>query len=225
MARAHFIGIDLTSSPKRPSACVGLDEKLRLVFYELLSSDGDILGAIESHRPGIVAIDAPLGLPEGLCCLEESCSCQAQLPGKGRICERELSRRGIPCYYTTKKSIIKNMVYRAIGLKREIAARGCEVIEVYPYATKVALFGRSIPPKSKPAGISFLRERLVQFMPQLAPYLPRFSHDLCDAIIAAYTAYLYAQGEAEVLGDTEEGAICVPAARGVPFPDLVQIDR
>lgn len=219
MARAHFIGIDLTSSPKRPSACVGLDEKLRLVFYDLLSSDGDILEAIESHCPGIVAIDAPLGLPKGLCCLEESCSCQAQLPGKGRICERELSRRGIPCYYTTKKSIIKNMVYRAISLKREIVAHGCEVIEVYPYATKVALFGRSIPPKSKPAGISFLRQGLAKLMPHMAPYLPQFDHDLCDALVAAYTAYLYTQGEAEVLGDIEEGAICVPAVKGgVPFP-------
>ncbi|MBA7614224.1 hypothetical protein ES703_21487 [subsurface metagenome] len=218
MARAHFIGIDLTSSPKRPSACVGLDEKLRLVFYELLSSDGDILGAIESHRPGIVAIDAPLGLPKGLCCLEESCSCQAQLPGKGRICERELSRRGIPCYYTTKKSIIKNMVYRAIGLKREIAARGCQVIEVYPYATKVALFGKPIPRKSTPEGISFLRERLAQLMPQLTPYLPQLNHDLCDALIAAYTAYLYAHGEAEVVGDVEEGAICLPIVGSVPFP-------
>ena len=218
MARAHFIGIDLTSSPKRPSACVGLDEKLRLVFYELLSSDGDILGAIESHRPGIVAIDAPLGLPKGLCCLEESCSCQAQLPGKGRICERELSRRGIPCYYTTKKSIIKNMVYRAIGLKREIAARGCQVIEVYPYATKVALFGKPIPRKSTPEGISFLRERLAQLMPQLTPYLPQLNHDLCDALIAAYTAYLYAHGEAEVVGDVEDGAICLPIVGSVPFP-------
>ena len=213
MTRALFIGIDLTSSPKRLTACVGLDEKLRLAFDDLLSSDADILSTIASHRPRIVAIDAPLGLPKGLCCLEEGCSCQPQLSGKGRICERELSRRGIPCYYTTKKSIIKNMVYRAIGLKREIVAQGGEVIEVYPYATKVALFGRSIPPKSKPAGITFLRQRLAQLMPQLTAYLPRFNHDLCDALIAAYTAYLYAQGEAEVVGDWEEGAICVPASK------------
>ena len=210
MARAPFIGIDLTSSPKRPTACVGLGEGLHLVFYDLLLGDGDILEAIEGHCPGIVAIDAPLGLPKGLCCLEESCSCRALLPGKGRICERELSRRGIPCYYTTKKSVIKNMVYRAISLRREIDARGCEVIEVYPYATKVALFGRSIPSKSKPAGISFLRQRLAQLMPQLTAYLPRFDHDLCDALIAAYNAYLYARGEAEAVGDLEEGAICVP---------------
>ncbi len=218
MARALFIGIDLTSSPKRPTACIGLDEKLRLIFDDLLSSDGDILGAIASHRPRIVAIDAPLGLPKGLCCLEEGCSCRALLPGNGRICERELSRRGIPCYYTTKKSIIKNMVYRAISLKREIVACGCEVIEVYPYATKVALFGKPIPSKSEPAGIAFLRERLCRLMPRSAPQISGFNHDLCDALVAAYTAYLYARGEAEVVGDFEEGAICVPAVKGVPFP-------
>lgn len=210
MARALFIGIDLTSSPKRPTACIGLDDKLNLIFDDQVSGDADILESIASYRPRIVAIDAPLGLPKGLCCLEESCSCQPLAPAKGRACERELSRRGIPSYYTTKKSIIKNMVYRAISLKREIVARGCEVIEVYPYATKVALFGRSIPSKSKPSGISFLRQRLAQLMSQLTAYLPRFNHDLCDALIAAYNAYLYARGEAEAVGDLEEGAICVP---------------
>jgi len=210
MARSLFIGIDLTSSPKRPTACVGLDDKLHLIFDDLISGDADILDSIASYRPRIVALDAPLGLPKGLCCLEESCSCQPLAPAKGRACERELSRRGIPSYYTTKRSIIKNMVYRAISLKREIDARGCEVIEVYPYATKVALFGRSIPSKSKPSGISFLRQRLAQLMPQLTAYLPRFNHDLCDALIAAYNAYLYARGEAEAVGDWEEGAICVP---------------
>ena len=209
MASALFIGIDLTSSPKRPTACVGLDDKLHLIFDDLVSGDADILESIASYRPRIVAIDAPLGLPKGLCCLEESCSCQPLAPAKGRACERELSRRGIPSYYTTKRSIIKNMVYRAISLTREIDARGCEVIEVYPYATKVALFGRSIPSKSKPSGISFLRQRLAQLMPQLTAYLPRFNHDLCDALIAAYNAYLYARGEAEAVGDLEEGAICV----------------
>lgn len=218
MEKALFVGIDLASSAKRPTACVGLNKELHLAWYDLLSTDADILEAVASCYPDIVAIDSPIGLPQGLCCLEESCSCQALLPAKGRICERELSRRGIPCYYTTKRSIIKNMVYRAIGLKHEISARGGKVIEVYPYAAKVALFGRSIPSKLKPAGISFLRERLAQLMPQLVPHVPRFNHDLCDALVAAYTAYLYARGEVEVLGNPDEGAICVPALKGIPLP-------
>lgn len=221
MERGHFIGIDLTSAWNRPTACVALDEELHLSWFDSLRGDDQIIEAIERLRPSLVAIDAPLSLPKGLCCLEEGCSCQPLLPAKGRLCERELSRRGIPCYYTTKRSIIKNMVYRAISLKDEIAARGYQVIEVYPYATKVMLFGRAIPPKTKPVGIAFLRERLAQLMPHLTPYMPRFNHDLCDALLAAYTAYLYTKGEIEVVGDPEEGAIFIPANsslfdRGVP---------
>lgn len=218
METALFIGIDLTSSLRRATACVALDGELTLAWSDLLFSDADILDITASHRPHIVAIDAPLGLPKGLCCLEESCSCQALMPGKGRMCESELSRRGIPCYYTTKKSIIKNMVYRAISLKHEMGARGCQVIEVYPYATKVVLFGGPIPSKSKPAGLSFLRQQIAKLMPQLIPHLPRFNHDLCDALLAAYTAYLYAKGEAEIIGDPGEGAICIPAPKGRSFP-------
>lgn len=211
METASFIGIDLTSSSARPTACVGLDQQLRLAWFDFLYRDAQIIGAIERDRPHLVAIDAPIGLPKGLCCLEEGCSCQPLSPLKGRICERELSRRGIPSYYTTKRSIVKNMVYRAIGLKAEIAARGYQVIEVYPYAAKVVLFGRSIPPKTTAAGIAFLRERLAQLIPDLTPYMPRFNHDLCDALLAAYTAYVCTRGEVEIIGDSEEGAIFIPA--------------
>lgn len=220
MEKKLFIGVDLTSSAKRPTACVGLDEELHLAWHDLLSTDADIVEAIESRYPEIVAIDSPIGLPQGLCCLEESCPCYPVSPAKGRVCERELSQRGIPSYYTTKKSIIKDMVYRAIGLKHDLGARGVKVIEVYPYATKVALFGRSIPSKMTPAGISFLRERLAQLMPQSVPHLPRFDHDLCDALVAAYTAHLYAKGVVEVLGNPDEGAICVPALNGVRYLDI-----
>jgi len=210
MERAHFIGIDLTSFSK-PTACVALDGESHLAWFDLLSSDGQIIAAIERHDPRLVAIDAPLGLPAGLCCLEESCTCQPLSSAKGRVCERELSRRGIPCYYTTKKSIIKDMVYRAISLMEDITARGYQVIEVYPYATKRQLFGRHIPPKTTLAGIVFLKERLAALMPQLIPFLPRFNHDLYDALLAAYTAYLSTKGEVEIIGDTEEGVIFIPA--------------
>ncbi|MCK4964651.1 MAG: hypothetical protein KAS54_06185, partial [Dehalococcoidia bacterium] len=73
---------------------------------------------------------------------------------KGKGVRKGLSRCRIPCYYTTKRSIIKDMVYRAIALKDEITARGYQVIEVYPYAAKVRLLGRHIPKKITPEGIA-----------------------------------------------------------------------
>ena len=48
------------------------------------------------------------------------------------------------------------------------------------------------------------------FVAQYAPCVDGFNHDLCDAAIAAYTAFLYAQGKTELCGDAEEGAICLP---------------
>ncbi|KPJ53021.1 MAG: hypothetical protein AMJ37_01960 [Dehalococcoidia bacterium DG_18] len=184
---------------------------MHLIWFDFLFSDGQIIEAIECYHPSIVAIDAPLSLPNGLCCLEESCPCQSLSSAKGRVCERELSRRGIPCYYTTKKSIIKDMVYRAIALKDEITARGYQVIEVYPYAAKVRLLGRHIPKKITPEGVAFLKERLAALLPNPIPYLEMFNHDLCDALLAAYNAYLYDKGEIESIGDPEEGAIFIPA--------------
>ena len=204
------MGIDLTSAEAKPSACLGLDRELHLIYSGFLFQDSDILEVVSRHGFEVVAIDAPISLSKGLCCLEESCSCQPQAGVKGRSCERELARLGIPCYFTTKKSIIKAMVYRGIRLKTELESMGYVVIEVYPYASKVRLFGRNILKKTTPAGLAFLRQRISQLLPNISPYVDGFSHHLCDAAIAAYTAYLYYQDKIELCGEPEEGAICLP---------------
>jgi len=204
------LGIDLTCKEARPSACLGLDGELHLIYSAFLYHDSDILKVVGGYGFKLVAIDAPLGLPKGLCCLEESCPCQPEAEAKGRSCERELARQGIPCYFTTKKSIIKGMVYRGIKLKAELEAMGYEVIEVYPYASKVRLFGKNIPAKATPAGLAFLKQHISLLLPSLVPYLDEFNHDLCDAVIAAYTAFTHYHSKTELYGDTKEGAICLP---------------
>ena len=166
---------------------------------------------VSRHGFELIAIDAPLSLPKGLCCLEDSCSCRPISEVKGRNCERELAKLGIPCYFTTKKSIIKAMVYRGIRLKTELEAMGYKVIEVYPYASKLRLFGKPIPSKLNPDGLTFLKQRICQLLPDITTYIDRFSHDMCDATIAAYTAFLCSQGKTELCGETEEGAICLPS--------------
>ena len=135
-----------------------------------------------------------------------------------RECERRLASLGIPCYFTTKKSIIKGMAYRAIELKGKLENRGCEVVEVYPYATKVRLWGKRIPAKSGPEGLAFLRKHLAELIPSLGPYILDFSHHLCDAAIAAYTAYLCHIKEAEWIGEPTEGTIVIPG-RILPHPE------
>jgi predicted nuclease with RNAse H fold len=190
-----------------------LDVELRLQDWGLLDDDEEIAAFVEAHRPALVAIDAPLSLPLGLCCLEGTCSCQPLSSHKGRQCERELSALGIGCYYTTKRSIIKGMVYRGIRLKADLEGRGYTVIEIYPYASKVRLLGL-LPKKTTVAGRQALQKGLQRLIPSIpSPREDLLSHDTLDALLAAYTGFLYHCGETEALGDPLEGLLHIPTSR------------
>ena len=208
-----FLGIDLTSTEAKPSACLGLDSKLQPVYLGFLTENRDIVALLNFYSPQVIAIDAPLSLPLGLCCLEESCPCKPKFPRKNRQCDQELRQQGIPCYPTSKKTFVKDLIYRGIELKtsigREVKQAG-QVIEVYPFASKVRLFGKTVPRKTTKQGMSFLRDKLGDILPGLKPYLDMFDHDLCDAAVAAYTALLYHQNRVEALGNSEEGLIFIP---------------
>lgn len=201
----------MTSSESKPSACLGLDNELQVSYFGFLSKDSDIVAVAALYLPQVIAIDAPLSLPLGLSHLEEVFAAQASSQKKGRACERELAQLGIPCYFTTEKSIIKKMVQRGIGLKNELWQAGFQVIEVYPYASKVRLLGRHIPKKTTSEGMTFLKGHLGNILPSLTPHLSILDHNLCDAAVAAYTACLYCQNKAEAIGNSEEGSILIPS--------------
>jgi len=208
-----FFGIDLTSTEAKPSACLGLDSKSQLVYLGFLIKNRDIINVLDFYSPQIIAIDAPLSLPLGLCCLEESCSCQPKFPRKNRQCDQELRRQGIPCYPTSKKTFIKELIYRGIELKTSIdreVRQGGKVIEVYPFASKIRLFGKTMPRKTTKEGMSFLRDKLGKILPGLKPHSDMLDHDLYDAAVAAYTALLHHQNKVDALGNSEEGIIYIP---------------
>jgi predicted nuclease with RNAse H fold len=206
----RVIGLDLTTSPARKTAFAILTKEMDIVAEGVVADDEEIITLAEEQRPALVAIDAPLSLPLGLCCLEESCACRPVSSRKGRQCERELSALGIGCYYTTKRSIIKRMVCRAIALKEKLEKRGFDVIEVYPYASKVRLFGR-LPRKTTVAGRRALQERLRRLIPAIpSPQESLLSHDILDALLAAYTGILCIKGQSEALGDPVEGLLHIP---------------
>jgi predicted nuclease with RNAse H fold len=210
-----YLGIDPTAASRRPSAFAVLDDQGGLRDLGLVREDGDILALAGRWRPRYLAIDAPLSLPQGMCCLEESCPCAAASPDGLRAAERALLKGGIGLFRTTKRSIIKAMVYRAMRLRRALEERGYAVMEVYPYASKVRLFGLPIPKKTTKAGRQWLHERLEGLVPGLAEHRHTLSHDEIDAIVAAYTAYLHGRGQAEAVGDREEGFIYLPKAGAV----------
>ena len=167
----------------------------------------------ERWRPHAVAIDAPLSLPRGLCCLEEDCPCRPVAPDGLKAAERELFRQGISLYATTKRSIIKLMIKRAMALRRVLEGRGYVVLEVYPYAAKVRLWGKGMPKKTTLAGRQWLREKLDGLVPGLREHAGPLGHDQLDAIVAAYTAYLHGHDLTEGVGEPDEGLIWVPVGR------------
>jgi len=205
-----FVGVDLTAGG-RPSDLAALDSDGAAVVFSRALSDDDLLRAVDDLGGQIVAIDSPMGLPAGLCCLEESCHCAPTRPVTGRSAERALAERGISCFWTTKRTIIKPMIYRAIALKARLESDGYAVLEVFPYAVKRILLGRHLPRKSRPEGLARLIEGAHRLLPACgwpAPWNP--THDALDALYCAITARLFALGEAESLGDDEEVPIILP---------------
>ena len=203
-------GIDLSSTETKPSAFSGLDDKLQVGYFGFVLKDNDILTILKFYSSQVIAIDAPLSLPMELHSPEESPPCQAITPQKGRACERELAKLGIPCYFTTQKSIIKDLVYRGIKLKNKLCQAGFNSVENKAHACYVRLFGKPLPRKTTPQGIACLKACLGELLPSFKPYLSMFDHNLCDAAISAYTALLYCQNRVAAVGNDREGLIFVP---------------
>lgn len=204
----RVLGLDL-AFPNHPTAAVALAADKAPLYLNSVIDDSAILGLAARFRPDLIAIDAPLTLPQGLCCLESSCPCGSGGYPK-RSAERALAAQGIGCFYTTKKSLIKGMVYRGVSLATDLRTKGYQVIEVYPYASKVRLWGKPIPRKTTPQGLEWLRQRLGELLPGLQPHLPTFDHNLCDAAVAAYIGWLHLRGRTRVVG-REDGPIVLPA--------------
>ena len=201
-----ILGIDLRASSKRLSTVVGLAPESSFAFIDNFSEDDDLVQMSESRRPDLIVIGAPLGLPLGLCCLESTCSCGFSVPQrKGRLLELELSRMGISCFFTNKGSIIRNLIYRSISLSQRLRGLGFEVIEAYPHATKVILFGDKIPPKNSAASLAFMKERLTPLICGLEPYVDGLDRNGCDAVLNAYIGLLHCQNATDILGSEEEG--------------------
>ena len=145
------------------------------------------------------SLDAPLSWP-------------SDLEGSGRQCEVQLAHEGIGTFRTTGRTIIRALVERGIALAAALRSRGFQVIEVYPYGSKVRLLGRPIPKKTAPEGVAWLRGRLEGLVPDLTRHCGVLTHDELDAVIAAYTALLRERGLTEEVGDPVEGQVCLPLA-------------
>ena len=205
------LGVDLRASRKKPSAVAILDSHSHLSELRSFYEDSELTELVDNVRPGLVAIGAPLNLPSGFCCLDQSCDCRFSVPDrKGRLLELELAKMGISCFYTNKGSIIRELIYRGIRLSRDLREAGHEVIEVYPHATKMLLFGDKVPPKNSAISVSYIIDHLAPLVSGMEKHADDLDRNTCDAIINAYTGQLHAQSNTDVLGDPDEGILVLP---------------
>ena len=205
------LGVDLRASNKKPSSIAILDSESHLAQLGSFLEDEELIKLVNDVKPSLVAIGAPLNLPSGFCCLDQTCDCRFSVPNrKGRLLELELAKMGISCFYTNKGSIIRDLIYRGILLSNVLRDAGHKVIEVYPHATKTLLFGDKVPPKNSAVSVTYMIGHLTPLVSGMEKHADDLDRNTCDAIINAYTGQLHAQSDTDILGDPEEGILVLP---------------
>jgi len=199
---SRIIGIDLTAGDKATGMALLNDYNVETCS---LSSDAELLTYIRKHKPRVVSIDSPLGLPGG----KDSIDSKA---GIVRVAEHDLASVGIPAYPALIDSM-RNLTLRGIRLRLAIEQlpRPPRVIESYPGAAQDIL---CIPRKQK--SLDLLREGLRR-LGLNGPGLETRSHDEMDAITSAIVGRYFEAGLFEPMGIPGEAQLIVPKVRPLAF--------
>ncbi len=167
-----------------------------------LGTDAEILAAVRAAAPDVVSIDAPLSLPRGRRRLGD------RTGPHFRACDFALRARGIP-FFPLTLGPMRMLTARGMRLKRRLESEGRRVIESYPGGAQDVLGW-----PRKQAGVEDLRRALLRH--GLTGDVERvdLTHDELDAATAAVVGRMYLLGDAEALGDPQEGTLVLPAPRG-----------
>lgn len=201
---SRVVGIDLTAGDKATG--IALLNAFEVETCSLFSDD-EILDYLRKHKPKIVSIDSPLGLPGGGDSIDRSA-------GIVRVAEHDLASVGIPAYPALIDSMEK-LTLRGIRLRRAIEQfpRAPRVIESYPGAAQDIL---CIPRKQK--SLELLREGLRR-LGLKGPGLDTQSHDEMDAITSAIVGRYFEAGLFEPMGIEREAQLIVPKVRPLVFTE------
>jgi predicted nuclease with RNAse H fold len=200
--RVCVLGLDLAGSPQRPTGFCAL--RGRRVIVGHLFSDDDIFETVQTVGPKLIAIDAPLALPAGRCCLRNTCICAGTT--HFRVSDYELRRLGIR-FFPMTLGPMRQLTQRGMQLKSAFEDRGLAVIETYPGAAQ-DIWG--IPRQRNVAG---LRRGLSRFRLQGLSRSERSPHVL-DAVTCALVGKLYLEGSAWGIGSADEALMFLP-----PLPE------
>jgi uncharacterized protein len=187
------LGIDLAGSPKRPTGVCVVDGRMDAECAAAYT-DEELLFIACEEKPDIIAVDAPLSLPEGRKDIGE------KTDNHLRECDRELLKRKIR-FFPVTLGPMRMLTGRGISLKENFEMKGFRVIEVYPGAAQDIL---GIPRQKFPDMLlAGLKELGIESL-----HCKLSVHEL-DAATSAYVGLLELQGRAEELGAPGRG-IFVP---------------
>ncbi len=199
------VGVDLAGLEHNETG-VAVIRDGRLVRLTSAGSDAEILAlAAMAGLGGTVAVNAPLTRPKGRCCLDDDCPCRQDPGTRSRQLERELARMGVP---TLATALIKVLARRGHRVAAALRGLGYEPIEVYPFAT-LRLLGLPSSGKRTEHGRAAIYKSLRPLVPGLRH--PRASEHQLDAVVCAYTAHLWREGQARTVGEADEGLMVIPA--------------
>jgi len=186
-----IVGLDLAGVETRPSGFCIL--KGMRAETELLYSDGEIINKIQQIKPRIIAIDAPLSLPDGRKSIEERTNVHL------RECDRELLKRKIK-FFPITLGPMRKLTKRGIELRKTLERMGFRVIEVYPGGAQDLL---KIPRKQK--GL----ERLVNGLKKLKiiGLTDKMNDHELDAVTCAYVGKLFLEGKTLTFGSPNKSII------------------
>jgi predicted nuclease with RNAse H fold len=106
--------------------------------------------------------------------------------------------------------VIRDLIHRGIGVKCQLNLLGLEVVEVYPHATRVIVFGDRALPRKGSQRLSYLTERMSPLVIGLEPYIGKLNKNGIDALLNGYTALLHMREGTGLLGDPNEGLLVIP---------------
>jgi predicted nuclease with RNAse H fold len=200
------LGVDLRGSARYPTgiAVLGDDRRLRLLCT--VRTDEEIDAVVTRWRPSVVAVDAPLALPEGRCCAYPACECARF----GIL--REVDRACIAAGYHPFPTLLPSMVgltLRGITLLDRLTVAGVPVVETYPGMAQDIL---GIPRKrvSLPGLKGGLRRAGVRGIPNAR----RVTHDELDAATCALVGVLHLEGRTASMGPGIPVPMVYPAPPG-----------
>ena len=193
-----ILGLDLAGSPRRPTGFCIL--RGRRVTVGHLFGDEDIFATVDTAAPDLIAIDAPLALPAGRCCLLNTCACAGTT--HFRVSDYELRRLGIR-FFPMTLGPMRQLTQRGMYLKAILEDRGLAVIETYPGAAQ-DIWG--IPRQRNVVG---LRHGLSRFHLQ-GLHRSEPSPHVLDAVTCALVGQLYLRGTASSIGSADEALMILP---------------